>query len=480
MRIDLKIPTARATAGALALALLTLAPGTPAQAGFTGNDVIIPAVARAAGAGGAQFYSTLWVTNLSAGSITVEYRFLRQGQANPVPQTASATFAAGETKKYENVVETLFGLSSGAGAIRVVASGKVLVSSRTYDQPSGVGLDQVKGLFFGAVPATFAISQGDVGLLQGVTQGGSENYRYNFGMVETTGQAATVRITLRGEAGAVIGSTEYALAAGEARQVNVGELLGSSGTTNGRIEGTVVAGSGKVLLYGTQIANGSQDSAGFEMSFKDGLLAETSTTSSANVEAATSSVLTTTYLALRKTLELVPQLGAPPTFAERAASPQIGAYDPATGFWTYTGSLDSGQSGTIQIQFRDQAGNFQRLYNPLATVSIVSRGSVAGIQGQLTFDILATGTTLLTPTTTVSGTGTGNYQGTAATIAINSVVVPKVSPFYPTSGTVVVNAGGSTVTVTFNGSQFAHGSYTFHGVTVTFTVNLVTGEVTKP
>ena len=52
----------------LTLALAAVLSPVPALAGFTGTDVLIPAVARIAGAGGAQFTSTVWVTNLSLSS----------------------------------------------------------------------------------------------------------------------------------------------------------------------------------------------------------------------------------------------------------------------------------------------------------------------------------------------------------------------------------------------------------------------------
>ena len=460
---------ARASFLATALAL-AIAPA--ARAGFPGTDVFIPAVARVAGSGGAQFYSTLWVTNLStSSSIPVEYRLLLQGQANPAPVSVRETLAPGETKRHDNVVTSLFGLESGAGAVRVVAGGKVLVSSRTYDQPPGADLRDVKGLFFGGVPASVAIGAGETAHLQGISQGGGEDYRYNFGFVEVAGQAASVRVTLRAPGGTALATKEYALAAGEARQVNVGDLLGAVATTNGRLEATVVGGSGRVLVYGTQIANGSQDSAGFEMSFKEGLLVENAAGAAEGLAAGASA---TVVAVTRRTLELSLVLGVA---GREARAREDGSYDPATGFWTVSASLVTGQSATFQIQFRDAQGQPQRLYNPLTTASIVTRGSATGLQGHLSFDLVLTGTSLLTPDVTVNGTGTAAWQGASGTVQVNALVVPKQPGAYPKSGTVVVTSGGITVTVTFDGTSTAHGTYTFRNQTIRFTIDLATGEV---
>ena len=52
----------------------------------------------------------------------------------------------------------------------------------------------------------------------------------------------------------------------------MGDIVPAIATTNARITATVTSGSGAVLLAGAQLANVSQDSSGFEMSFKGSLL----------------------------------------------------------------------------------------------------------------------------------------------------------------------------------------------------------------
>lgn len=271
------MPNRRRTAAALAalLALASLAVSRDAAAGFAGTDVFIPATARADGAGGARFYSTLWVTNLSASTATVRLELLLQGQPNPTPAARTEQVAAGATKRIEDVVGAYFGVSGKGGAIRVRADQEVFVSSRTYNLPAGSELRFSNGLYFAGIPAGLAIALGETATLQGVSNGPGESFRYNFGLVETTGQAVSVSVSVRDADGALLGTQQIALGAFEARQVNA--LSGFPSpieTTNARVDVTALSGLGKVIAYGTLVAGtneapGSNDSIGFEMSFRN-------------------------------------------------------------------------------------------------------------------------------------------------------------------------------------------------------------------
>ena len=120
----------------LAAFLLSLIAPAGARAGFASDEVFLPAVGRITGAGGAaQFYTTVWATNLSGVPVTFTFQFLRQGQANTSPTSFTDSLAAGQTKVYENVVETKLSLTSAIGAARITATGPVLVSERIYNQP---------------------------------------------------------------------------------------------------------------------------------------------------------------------------------------------------------------------------------------------------------------------------------------------------------------------------------------------------------
>ncbi len=252
------------------LILCALAAAGPLRAGFAGTDVFVPAVARIDGQQGARFFSTLWLTN--AGDVPVTYRlaYFLANTSNTSPEAVSGELAPGETRRIDDVVGTTFDQPGTSGAIRITSSGEILASSRTYSLPAGGRPDESSGLFFAAVPASFAIGLGETTQLQGVSQNAAENFRYNFGYVETTGNTARVRFVARGANGVALGVLEDDVQAYARRQYSALDLAPSIATANARIEATVIAGSGRVLVYGTQIANTSNDSSGFEMSFRPG------------------------------------------------------------------------------------------------------------------------------------------------------------------------------------------------------------------
>jgi hypothetical protein len=245
---------------------------SPAFAGFASTETFLPAVGRVSGQGGAQFYTTVWATNLTAAPISFTFNFLKQGQANANPAKFTDTLAVGETKVYENVVEAKLGLTSALGAARITATGEILVAERIYNQAPGADPADTEGLFFAGVPKTFSISAGQSASIQGIDQGGSENFRYNFALVETGGGSPTVNVQVFDGAGVLLGQKAYPLQPYEQLQPNVAEIVAGIHTTNARITAIVTGGTGSVLLAGAQLANISQDSSGFEMSFRDDIL----------------------------------------------------------------------------------------------------------------------------------------------------------------------------------------------------------------
>lgn len=250
------------------------------RAGFAGTEVFLPSVGRVTGFGGSEFYTTVWITNLSTTTpVNFQFQFLRTGQANTTPLAFSDTLAAGQTKIYENVVESRFGLTAANGAARILtaAGGEVYVSSRIFEQPPGTDLGSSKGLFFSGVPESFGLAVGERASLQGVNQGGAQNLRYNFILLEIGGQPTTLQVDLKDAAGAILGGKQYTLQAYEHRQLNVTDILPSIATTNARLEATVLSGAGRALFAGAQVTNVSQDPTGFEMSFKGSLIATNGT-----------------------------------------------------------------------------------------------------------------------------------------------------------------------------------------------------------
>uniref|UniRef100_A0A7V1ZIM0 Peptidase S74 domain-containing protein n=1 Tax=Thermoanaerobaculum aquaticum TaxID=1312852 RepID=A0A7V1ZIM0_9BACT len=258
----------------LAAALFALA--DPSFAGFAGTDIYLPSVGSAVGV--APWYTTVWVYNPNTSPATVTFYFLKR-QPNPSPSSYTDTIPPGDVKRYDDAVKFMFNEST-FGALRIVSNQKVLVSSRIYAQSSGEGLRDSKGQYFGGVPASFAIGMGEkthiVGVKQTSSDKASSDFRFNIGAVETTGNACTVTLRLLDETGATVGSPRtWSLGPREQKQDNVWSLFGTS-MPNHQVEIEVTGGSGKVIAFGSSIANGSDDPSTVEMHFADSLLAENS------------------------------------------------------------------------------------------------------------------------------------------------------------------------------------------------------------
>lgn len=256
------------------LVVLTLVV-VPAWGSFSGTDVVLPSVGRAPGSAGSQWYTCMWIHNPQGGPVDVQVQFLERNKSNVNPLVWSATIPAGDTQRLDNAVETLFGVSSKFGALHITSSDKVLVVGRIYSMPQGGEAQDSVGQFFSAVPTSFAIASGQSTTLLGVYQTNpqtSSEFRYNFGFVEVGGGTATVKVTALQPDGTTAGNKSYTLGAWEPRQYNITDLLPAVNAANLRLKVEVLAGSGKVVAFGSGLANRSNDPSTFEMSFSDELL----------------------------------------------------------------------------------------------------------------------------------------------------------------------------------------------------------------
>lgn len=257
---------------AVALAAATV------SAGFPGTDVVLPSVGEGPGASESHWFTVVWVHNPNLASVDVQLAFYLRDQPNPVPAAVfNDTVPAGDTRRYADAVQTLFGIS-GFGALRVTANERVVVNSRIFSVPQGQGEAHSSGQFFAAVPADFAIGEGQSTDVLGVFQTspqGSSTYRYNFGFVEVDGSAATVRVTALDATGAVVATKDYPIGAHEPRQVNITDLVPGVQSDNLRLRVAVVAGPGRVVAFGSGLANASNDPSTFEMTYREELLAAT-------------------------------------------------------------------------------------------------------------------------------------------------------------------------------------------------------------
>ncbi len=246
-----------------------------ALAGFSGTDLFLPMAGRQAGVHPSNWYTKVWIYNPGLDPVTARLYLLQRNTANPAPPWVEVTVGAGETAAIDNAVEALFHVQV-MGAMRVTSPARLVVTSRVYSKAEGLAEKDSVGQDFAGVPAAFAIGPGEKTQVLGVHQtvpSADSSVRFNYGFVETTGHSATVRITALDGNGDVQGSEELQVLAWSQRQVAFKDHFPGVSTENARLELEVVAGSGKVIAYGSAIANGSQDPTTFDMSFADALLA---------------------------------------------------------------------------------------------------------------------------------------------------------------------------------------------------------------
>ncbi len=256
---------------------LLAALGAPALAGFAGTDVFLPMVGRQPGVFPSNWYTTVWIYNPSADTVTARLYLLVRSTANPSPPWVDVTVPPGDTEKLDNVVETYFH-QQVFGALRVTAPDRLVVTSRVYSKGTGAGEKDSVGQDFAGVPASFAIGAGETTRILGAHQtepSADSDYRYNFGVVETTGHSASFTVTAWDENGQSLGSTpSLEVREFSQRQLMFKDHFPSVSTENVRLDVAVTSGTGRIIAYGSGIANGSQDPTTFEMDYPQRVLAE--------------------------------------------------------------------------------------------------------------------------------------------------------------------------------------------------------------
>jgi hypothetical protein len=250
-----------------------------ALAGFAAKEVYLPSVGVGSGTGTSNWYTTIWVHNPGSAAANVRFELLERDKSNTSPAYVyNDTIPAGDTKNYVNALVTIFGIKDRRfGAIRVVANENVVVNGRIYSKEQSATEKDSVGQFFAGVPASFAIGPGEsttvLGVAQWTPQVDSE-FRYNFGFVEVGGGSPVIEVVALDEHGDPVTTKAYFLRPYEAKQVNVTDLVPKPYLANARLQIKVLANSsGKVIAFGSGIANQSNDPSTFEMTFKDDLLA---------------------------------------------------------------------------------------------------------------------------------------------------------------------------------------------------------------
>jgi putative Ig domain-containing protein len=267
-------PSATTPPSAVPISISLVTPVAPdTKAGPPPDSLIVPAVAHAAGANGSQFQSDIRLANVSAQPQSYLINFTPT--ATDGTQTGTTTTIQvdpGQTAALDDLLSSFFGTAadgSAAGMLEIrpltttstssifsaVPSSALtsVASSRTYNvTPQGTF-----GQFIPAIPFSQFVGKGSILSLQQIAQ--SAAYRTNFGLLEASGEPATVVFHVFDKDGNSIADIPQSLLPSEHLALN-GLLAAHSITLDdGRVEVEVTSATGKVSAYASVIDNLSND-----------------------------------------------------------------------------------------------------------------------------------------------------------------------------------------------------------------------------
>jgi Ig-like domain CHU_C associated/Dual-action HEIGH metallo-peptidase len=233
---------------------LLVFPADPSK--IAAQRFVIPGVAEFSSAF-SNFHTDMRVYN--GGSSPVDVTLTFNSSSSGVPSISKVqTIAAGATLAVNNVLPTLFNTTGGGSVVATTANDAQLVlTARTFsrDQTSGGTFGQ----FIPGVTAADAVGNGDRAL-QIVQLEESPAFRTNLGLVEVTGNSASVELLAYTPDSKVASRTVVPLNAGQYLQQNqIFKSLGFSNVYNGRITARVISGNGRVAAYGSVIDNRTTD-----------------------------------------------------------------------------------------------------------------------------------------------------------------------------------------------------------------------------
>ncbi|HEV7923688.1 MAG TPA: hypothetical protein VGR02_23110, partial [Thermoanaerobaculia bacterium] len=225
-----------------------------AAADAKATELTIPGVAALQTATG-RWQSDLRLYNAGAAPTTTTLALYQQG-SNAAPVTRQVTVQPGETRAIDDVLSSLFDLSTGSGMLRITGGSSSLVAAaRTYHARA----DGTYGQMIAAQSKDQAIGAGDSSreILQ-VEE--SSRFRTNIGFAEVTGNPATVELTVDLPDSKVAATTSLELGANEFLQLNqVLRSMGLEDAFNARVSVQVTGGAGKVLAYASVVDNRTLD-----------------------------------------------------------------------------------------------------------------------------------------------------------------------------------------------------------------------------
>ncbi len=180
------------------------------------SRVFIPAVAQAAGANGSFFITTVDVHNRGSSTATVNFEWLPRNTDNTTPiMSNDYTLEPGETRRFGEFLDEVFGLSDVVGAASVVSgTDGIEVMSRTFNQ----GAEGTFGQSLPGVSEREMIFVDTRALILFLTENAA--LRSNLGLVNGVDMPITVRWELFASDGSSLGTGSTTLPPWGNKQLN--------------------------------------------------------------------------------------------------------------------------------------------------------------------------------------------------------------------------------------------------------------------
>jgi len=213
----------------------------------------IPASAKVKGLVGTDWRSDLAVLNLGSSEANVTVEAWLRDQANPNPMSVQRRLAPGAALNESDLLSTLFGMSSGSAALRLVSDQPLAVSSRTYNLTSS----GTYGQFIPGVPAIQAIEAGQTAYLLGFEE--DAHARSNLGLVNLSDSEITITVTFFKADGAQLGTPRAYTVPGHGFIQRTRVLTEVSADPVDLAWARLTASSGSFLGYLSMIDNDSGD-----------------------------------------------------------------------------------------------------------------------------------------------------------------------------------------------------------------------------
>ncbi|MHB0969124.1 MAG: PKD domain-containing protein [Thermoanaerobaculia bacterium] len=216
---------------------------------------VLPVATSTSGLGGA-----LWETELvlhNGGGEAAKVQLTLLPSAGGELRSAALTIPAGTTFVYDNVLEDLFRVAAGAGAVVVEAHSdsstpSLKIMSRTFTRFGGGTVNQL-------IPDE-AISSGDgFRFITGIPKLGA--FRTNLGFVNLDTSSRPVLLTLLDGAGVELGEIEFALPPLSFRQVAAGDIFATFGKAQADEYAIAMRAHSDTHAYASIVDNRSHDPA---------------------------------------------------------------------------------------------------------------------------------------------------------------------------------------------------------------------------